>query len=560
MTPLTTLPDPRSAWRDARTGPPELLAGGLLLAAVAIGAWTGWLPGFALVAVGLIGIAAAVVDPRLFLLAYVALIPFEGSTALGGITNLSRFAGIGFAAGYVMRRGTAIRLDTIPAAGWAFVGLATASFLWSIDRSSSLAQIFTLLQLFVVAVLIADFIVEEERAARWVGLAYAVAAVGTALIGSWIWVVARNTLVAGRATAFAGQDAAQFTAVLIPALLVLVWETLRRPRVLPMVGIGVIAVAMLASGTRSAWVAIGIAVMAGFLPRISMRQRLGVGIALGVVALVAFLVPALYSETYGRLSDAISSGGTGRLDIWTIGLRLWTDHPVVGVGYGAFPAALTLEAMRATAIPTPDTGFLTPPVGSHSIIVGTLLELGVIGFGCVVAFFWSVARPHRNDVSLAEIARLAVLTMMVQALFLDILGRKQLWLFIALAGGLTVANQTRRRATLAPQPDGGVPLAAPVPAPRRTRAGKPKPRVQAAGAAGAADAEPDPGATPRRSTRRTPRPPAEISSAVEVSAEGAMEPGPGPAPAAPNPGPPAAARAEGPAAPTSPKPRTRRRG
>jgi len=171
-----------------------------------------------------------------------------------------------------------------------------------------------------------------------------------------------------------------------------------------------------------------------------------------------------------------------------------------------------------------------------------------------------VARPHRNDVSLAEIARLAVLTMMVQALFLDILGRKQLWLFIALAGGLTVANQTRRRATLAPQPDGGVPLAAPVPAPRRTRAGKPKPRVQAAGAAGAADAEPDPGATPRRSTRRTPRPPAEISSAVEVSAEGAMEPGPGPAPAAPNPGPPAAARAEGPAAPTSPKPRTRRRG
>jgi len=466
MTPVVVVPDPRSAWRDARTGPNELLAGGLLLAAVMIGTWTGWLPGMALLAVGVIGLVAAIVDPRMFLLAYVALIPFEGSTAFGGITNASRFAGIAFAAGYLVHRRTAIRLDTIPAAGWAFAAFASASFLWSIDRTASLPQIFTLLQLFLIAVLIADFIVQEERAARWVALAYAVSAVGTALIGLWIWGTARGTLVAGRATAFAGQDAAQFTAVLIPGLLVLVWETLRRPRILPIIGAAIIAVAMLASGTRSAWVAIGLAVLAGFLPRISMRQRISVGIAFGVVALTAFLVPPLYAETYGRLSDAISSGGTGRTDIWTIGLRLWTDHPAVGVGYGAFPSALTLEAIRATAIPTPDTGFLTPPVASHSIIVGTLLELGVVGFGCVVAFLWSVARPHRSDVSLAEIARLAVLTMIVQALFLDVLGRKQLWLFIALAGGLTVARAVRHREVPAEAGSSGALIAALVEVPQ----------------------------------------------------------------------------------------------
>ncbi len=119
------------------------------------------------------------------------------------------------------------------------------------------------------------------------------------------------------------------------------------------------------------------------------------------------------------------------------------------MGYGAFPAVMTLEAVRATTLPMPDTGFLTPPIGSHSIIVGTLVELGVVGLACVAVFLWNVARPRRDDWGLAEIARLAVVTMIVQALFLDVLGRKQLWLFIALAGGLTVANEARKRSARA---------------------------------------------------------------------------------------------------------------
>ncbi|MFN8629509.1 MAG: hypothetical protein U0838_04065 [Chloroflexota bacterium] len=300
MTAQRVIPDPRAAWRDARTGPQELLTGGLLLAAVAIGTWAGMLPGLALLAVGAIGVVAAVSSPRVFLLAYVAFIPFEGSTAFGGITNLSRFAGIAFAGGYLIRRRTAVRLDVMPVAGWALVLFAAASYLWSIDRTASLPQILTLLQLFLVAVLIADYVSEEEGLARWVALAYAVSAVATGLIGLFIWVTSRSTLAAGRATAFAGQDAAQFTSVLIPGLLVLFWETIRRPRVLPVIGAVVIVLAILASGTRSAWVAIGLAVAAGILPRISTRQRLTLVLAVGSVAIVALVVPSLYAETYGR--------------------------------------------------------------------------------------------------------------------------------------------------------------------------------------------------------------------------------------------------------------------
>ncbi len=267
MTGLATIPDPRRAWREARTGPPEFLAGALLLVSVIVGAWAGWLPGVALVIAGCIALAAAIVDPRLFLIAYVALIPFEGSTALGGVTNLSRFAGIAFAAGYVVRRRGSLRLDTIPVAGWLFVGVACASYLWSVDRGASLPELLTLVQLFVLALLVADFVMEQEGAGRLVALAYSVSAVATACIGIWIWVTDPGSLKAGRATAFASQDSAQFTSILIPALLVLVWEALRRPRVLPIVGAAITIVAILASGTRSAWLAIGIAVAVGFLPQ-----------------------------------------------------------------------------------------------------------------------------------------------------------------------------------------------------------------------------------------------------------------------------------------------------
>jgi O-antigen ligase len=272
---------------------------------------------------------------------------------------------------------------------------------------------------------------------------YAGSAVLTAALGTWNWITDPASLPAGRAAAFAGQDAAQFTAVLIPGLLVLAWELLRRPRLL-VIGAGfVIVVGILASGTRSAWVAVGLAISAGIVPRLTARQRLGLGVLVAATAVVTFAVPSLYAATVGRLADAISSGGTGRTDIWEIGLGVWTGNPVAGVGYGAFPSALTLEVVRATPLFTPDTGFLTPPIGSHSLLVGTVVELGVIGLLFVLAFLWNVVRPRRGDAPLAEMARLAVLAMVVQALFLDILGRKQLWLFIAIACGLSLATRLR---------------------------------------------------------------------------------------------------------------------
>lgn len=461
---MTVVPGPRAAWAEARTGPAELVLGLVILAAVAAGTVTGALPLVAIGVVGL-GIVAAIRGGRFYLLVYVALIPFDGAVAFGGLATLSRLVAIAFVIAHVARRRGSLRIDTIGASGWAFVLLAGASYLWSIDRVETLPELLTLVQLVAVTLVVADLVLEDRTAARPVMLVYAASATLMGAIGLVAWVIDRGSLPAGRAVAFDGQDPAQYAALLIPALLVLVWETLRRPRLLPIAGAIVAALGLLASGTRSAWVAVVVVMAVGLVPRMTNRQRLGLAVLVGGLAIVTLSVPGLNDLTLGRLSAVISSGGTGRTDIWAIGLGVWTGAPLAGVGYGAFPSALTLEVVRATPLFTLNTGFLTPPIGSHSIIVGTLVELGILGLGCLVAFVWHVLRP-RPAGELAEVARLAVMAMLIQALFLDILGRKQLWLFVALAVGLA-ATQLPGRGPADPEPDpdadsGGSPLIGPV--------------------------------------------------------------------------------------------------
>jgi O-antigen ligase len=434
---VTAIPGPIRAWNEARTGPVEIAAGALLLLAVAAATLSGTMLFAAAAAVGVL-VLALVRGSLVYLLAYVALIPFEGVGVLAGVGTASRIAAIAFVVVHVARRRGSLRLDPLGAWGWAFVAVAGASYLWSIDRATSLAQLITLGQLVLVTIVIADLLTERPSAARAVALTYATAAVVLGAIGIVEWIVARETLPAGRAVAFEGQDPAQFAGLLIPALFVLVWEVLERPRLRYVVGAVIAAVAIIASGTRSAWVAVGIVMLIGLFPRMSNRQRASLGAVALVLGFVVVIVPALNELTIGRLAAVIESGGTGRTDIWTIGLHVWMSSPLAGVGWAAFPSALTLEVVRATPIPTVNTGFLTPPIGSHSIIVGTLVELGVVGVVCLAGFLWHVLRP-RDAGEMAHMARLAVMAILIQALFLDVLGRKQVWLFIAIAIGLAAA-------------------------------------------------------------------------------------------------------------------------
>ena len=117
------------------------------------------------------------------------------------------------------------------------------------------------------------------------------------------------------------------------------------------------------------------------------------------------------------------------------------EHPVIGIGFANFPTVINPENVRATVLPV-QTDVLDVPIGPHNIVVGTLVELGVVGlillFGVGRSFFLG-----RSRTEVAVLARAVMIGFVVQSLFLGIANLKQVWLFAAIVLGLAAADRLR---------------------------------------------------------------------------------------------------------------------
>jgi O-antigen ligase len=397
-------------------------------------------------AIGVAGIGAIVftlVNPRATLYLYVALIPLDAILVIGELGTLTRGVGAIFFAGYFLRRFGQVHLRTIPLAGWAFLAWSLASFTWAIDQSVASEQLVTLLQLFAMTVIIADFAAEEPDGVRPVLIAFTLAATATALFAIGAAAVGGG-IGDTRIGAFDTQDVAQFSALLVPAFLFLLVELLEWRRPVPAVfGLMIVAAGIILSGTRSAWVATAVGAAIIVLPRIGRRALIPL-VLLGLAGVALFTIEDLQTLVVDRISTALSSGGTGRIDIWSVGLNIFSSNPLIGVGYGNFPVAFTPEVIRDTNVPGLEITVLDPGAGSHSIIIGPLTELGVIGFALLAAFLWA-AVMRRGVGSSWSVAQASLVALLSQALFLDVLNRKHVWLILALVLGLLWREARDRR-------------------------------------------------------------------------------------------------------------------
>lgn len=422
----------------------------IVAAAAAAAARTGMLP----LAVGasslLVLLLIGLRSPVLVLALFAALIPIEDTLNFSGVGTAARIVGLVFVVVCVSRRGLP-RPAVIPFAGWAFVLWATASGVWALDVSAWASSTFTLLQMFVLALFVGDLVSDDPGVVRRIMWAYSSSAVLSVLV-----LVVSPSGFAGsdRLTAFTGQDPAQFSATLVPAFLFLVYEGARLATqrtfarvvaVLILAGSGLVMWGALVSGTRSAIVGllVGLAVMA--VPGTGNRGgRLSIG-AIGIGgAVVAFLAPGVSDSVLDRLSNALITGGSGRQDIWAVGATIFAQHPLVGVGYASFPSAFTSDVIRLSVIPGLDPAAVFEGRGPHSIVIGTAAELGIVGIALLSWFLLRVltARPSSK---LWPFIRAAVIGMLAQAMLLDVLNRKQLWLILGVALGLALAKGAAER-------------------------------------------------------------------------------------------------------------------
>ena len=366
------------------------------------------------------------------LFCFVALIPVEEALSVGGLGTLSRGAAVVFALLYAVPRIGRLNIRAMPLAGWAFVEWAILSTIWSINANAALGELSTLVQLFVIAVLIADVVIHDPTLVRPLLWAYSISASFTAALGILAFLEG-NQVANDRVAALAGQDPAHFAALLLPAFLFCTFELLHGRR--PYLSLPVIVVTLggiLLSGTRGAWVSVIAALALFVFPALDLRRKVASVVLLLVVFGAALQIPSVSNLVMDRVATAAVSGGAGRTDIWSVGLVMFETSPIIGVGYGNFPVAYTPQLVMEAGVGFNHGAYRAP----HNLVISTSAELGLVGLALLGLFLVPLVlrRGWGPD---AQVIRAILAALMVDGLFLDLFGnRKQVWLIIGIAVGL----------------------------------------------------------------------------------------------------------------------------
>jgi hypothetical protein len=252
---------------------------------------------------------------------------------------------------------------------------------------------------------------------------------------------------AARVAALPGQDPAHYAALLLPALVFSLHELLHGRRMALALAVATVcAMGVVLSGTRGAWLSAAVVAAFYLLPRLRpVRRVIAIAVMAALVGL-AFELPGVAALVAERTDTALSSGGAGRTDIWSVGLLIYSSAPVAGVGLANFPVAFTARLMREADITI--APWRPANRAPHNIIIGTLGELGTIGLVLLALLLLPLlVRPGWGPDAFAVQAALASLVTM--ALFLDLLNRKQVWLILGIAGGLAYLARRSRSAVAA---------------------------------------------------------------------------------------------------------------
>jgi O-antigen ligase len=359
--------------------------------------------------------------------AFVFIVPWEKSFTIPLVGSLGRLAGLvalGTATLYVLLQGHIRRPGWFHIATVVFVSWAALSMLWTVDAPATSIRVRTYLQLAVFVWLIWELAVTEGRQ---------LALLQAYVLGAYV--NAFSTFREYLATAglnedrFAGlgynpNDLGFILTLAIPAAWYLSLRDTRPAMVWInrlYVPIGMLAIVL--TGSRGAFVPAIVALM--FIPWSSRKLPWGTRAAvyvaaIGTLYLASVFVPAPTWERLASTGQQIETGDfSGRADIWRAGVRVVLDHPVAGVGAGAFGTAVDpiLRAMRA----------------SHMAYLSVLAELGVVGLALFATLFITIVPSTRLMPFLQKrFWLITILTLAIGMLVRNYDYHKPLWFFLGL--------------------------------------------------------------------------------------------------------------------------------
>ena len=230
---------------------------------------------------------------------------------------------------------------------------------------------------------------------------------------------------------------------------------------------------------------VGLCAVALYCLARSPRKALGLTVFLvGGAALLVLAGPAFWAEI--RTSTDLQTGTANmRLEIWKIGVRMWKENPLIGVGPDNFRWVIGFFQSPEQWVKFDRS--LAGSIIPHSLPVELLSELGIVGVlaaGGLIGWTWvglgkvrtALSRrgnPVRDDPAAAELrcyadaVRGGILAIMVNGVFLSLLYYSHVWLLVAVGSAVPFVY-----ASLAPHPN-PVPESAPTPRPRAKRGPSP---------------------------------------------------------------------------------------
>jgi O-antigen ligase len=386
---------------------------------------------------------------------YAFLVPFDAVAvvdAVGGSTitrMLGIITGAIFLAVALVDRSRFVRPPRAAVWWCLLVVWAVLTAAWALDLSLVFQRVPTVLSVFLLYLVSVSI---KPSRKEFIAVCALTVIGGMSAAGVGYFFQDPATEAATRGTLVVGQQAANpntlAAALILPlALAIGGYLSVRGAslKAATLVAVGVIGVGIYMTVSRKALFAMAI-MMVSFAYRVRKPWRL---LVIVIVLLSATaLMPQIFSDRIELLLSGDDTTGSGRTDIWGVGLRGVADFGFFGAGLNNFT-----QVYARYAIPSPRTLSL----GAHNTYLGTWVELGIVGLLLMVAalgtHLFAAYRSKANGVDdvLLRAIESACLGMILIAFFADALWSKDFWLpFILLtwAGRISAANDTSANVSL----------------------------------------------------------------------------------------------------------------
>lgn len=156
--------------------------------------------------------------------------------------------------------------------------------------------------------------------------------------------------------------------------------------------------ALVYTGTRGAWLAIGFTFLIYALIKIRHNKRIGIALCIALILLSASLVLSdKAGDRFATLFDPNFVSNSERILIWQSAVDMWRDYPITGVGLNNFKQMEEIYLSPLHKEPFHNH--------AHNVFLNFLAETGLVGlvglvslFACI---FYRLTRSINNPVVLA---------------------------------------------------------------------------------------------------------------------------------------------------------------